>query len=444
MFPTLFGTDTPAPDEDQFEAESADAVAKEDRESEIDGEEPPCDPPTETISLECIDDRERALPVRQGDLTRLLLAEPGVSAEDREKLEQFGRLLGATFHSKFFTTLRELKETYAPLDPDADYVSLDGFSRVHDEESCKRFLKPFEAALIRANYNPLSREILEEAIMAPNETGLTYVPDFSLFDTMTVYVRGFTQLPREVRNIKTRFKKRTVLLDAYQRMVVALKFKENLDLGPLVRSDVLYLRMFKDVPHVDMEMHLPEQGTKVRMRKIDKAMIASPVATGIPTILAKILMAGFIPKALLIPMIVAPVSASVKSYFGFRQAKQKHLLTMIHRLYYLTLANNASVITRLVDSAEDEEYKESMLAYYFLHLGTRDGTPWTVATLDRHIEQFLRDRTNVMINFEVSDALSKLFRLGLAHRDHEGLLEATPIEQALQILKRWDDTELYS
>ncbi|MBV8228733.1 MAG: DUF3754 domain-containing protein, partial [Planctomycetaceae bacterium] len=38
-----------------------------------------------------------------------------------------------------------------------------------------------------------------------------------------------------------------------------------------VRSDVLYLRMFKDVPHVDMEMHLPERGTKVEMRWIDKA-----------------------------------------------------------------------------------------------------------------------------------------------------------------------------
>ena len=41
--------------------------------------------------------------------------------------------------------------------------------------------------------------------------------------------------------------------------------------------------MFKDVPHVDMEMHLPEQGTKVRMRWIDKAQIASPLVMGLPT-----------------------------------------------------------------------------------------------------------------------------------------------------------------
>ena len=57
-----------------------------------------------------------------------------------------------------------------------------------------------------------------------------------------------------------------MLLDAYQRLIIVLKFREGLELGPFVRSDVIYLRMFKDVPHVDMEMHLPEQGTKVKMR----------------------------------------------------------------------------------------------------------------------------------------------------------------------------------
>ncbi len=441
MLPMPFGTETPPPDEtdDDGDEDSVDLGVA----API-GDVDACDSETETFGLDCIDDRERALPVRQGDLTRLLLAEPGVSEVDREKLSEFGRLLAAAFHSKFFTTLRELKETYAPLDPDADYVQIEGHSRTLQESSFDAFMKPFESALERANYNTLSREILEQAIMAPNELGLTYVPDFSLFDHMTVYVRGFTQIAREIRSVKTRFKKRTVLLDAYARMVVALKFKPGFDLGPLVRSDVLYLRMFKDVPHVDMEMHLPEQGTRVRMRIFDKAMIASPVATGLPAILSKLLSVAIIPKMLLIPLIIAPVSAGVKSYFGFRQAKQKHLLTMIHRLYYLTLANNASVITRMVDSAEDEEYKEAMLAYYFLHLGAPDGTPWTVSRLDRHIETFLRDRTQVTINFEVADALSKLFRVGLAHRDTQGILEATPIDQALQILGKWDDTEFYS
>lgn len=393
--------------------------------------------------LEGVDDRERALPIRQGDLTRMLLAEPGLSQDDREKLKQFGRLLGAMFHAEFYQKLSDLKERYAPLDPDSDYVPLAEATRTVTDSSDEEFLPPFEEMLVRANYNVLALDVIEQAISAPNETGLTYVPDFSLFEHLRVYVRGFTQISRECRNMTTRFRRRRVTLDAYQRLVIALKFKPGMDLGPLVRSDVLYLRMFKDVPHVDMEMHLPEQGTKVRMRWIDKAQIASPVVMGIPAIVAKVLFAtlsGYGVAGLL----VAPISAGVNSFFGFQRAKQKHLYGMIYRLYYLTLANNASVLTRLIDSAEDEEYKEAMLAYFFLWRGEGGPTPWDVSRLDDHIEFYLKEKTGVSVNFEVADAMSKLLRLGLARRDHAGHLHALPIDQALLALdRRWDDTIHY-
>ena len=127
--------------------------------------------------------------------------------------------------------------------------------------------------------------------------------------------------------------------------------------------------MFKDVPHVDMEMHLPEQGTKVKMRWIDKAQIASPVVMGVPALTMKLLglsLAAMGNPMLLAPLAIAPISAGVNSFFGFQRAKHKHLSSMIRNLYYLTLANNGSVLTRLIDSAEEEEYKETMLAYFFL------------------------------------------------------------------------------
>ena len=68
---------------------------------------------------------------------------------------------------------------------------------------------------------------------------------------------------------------------------------------------------------------------------------------------------------------------------------------MIRNLYYLTLANNGSVLTRLIDSAEEEEYKETMLAYFFLWrtIGTAEG--WTMDELDRKIEGFLKEVTGL-------------------------------------------------
>lgn len=404
----------------------------------------PLDPDFE-FQLPGIDNRERSLPIRQGDLTRMLLAEPGLTPRERDRLGALGEILGSTFHSEFYGKLKELKELYAPLDPDSDYVTIKDHTKPLAANSDEAFLAPFGETLMRANYSLLDLDLIRAAISAPNEMGLTYIPDFSLFEHLKVWVRGYTRIRRDCRNMRTRFRKRTVHLDAYQRLVVALKFKPGIDLGPYVRSDVFYLRMFKDVPHVDMEMHLPEQGTKVRMRWIDKAQIASPLVMGIPTLMLKVLFASIFTPMALGGLVIAPITAGVNSFFGFHRAKQKHLNEMIHRLYYLTLANNASVLTRLIDSAEDEEYKEAMLAYFFLWRATGTNPPLTVHQIDLQIERYLKEKTDVEINFEVTDALDKLYRLGLASRDEKGGLHATPIEQALIALdQQWDRTFRYA
>ncbi len=413
---------------------------------EIGDEMPPL---SETLALPNIDSRERALPIRPGDLNRLLLAQPDMTDDERDKFAKLGPLLGSIFHSEFFVRLRELKELYSPLDPDSDYIKLAKHSRVRTENSDEEFLKPMAATLERANYRKLGIGIIEQAVMAPNETGLTYIPDFTQFEHLQIYARGYTQISRIIRSPRTRFRKRTMLLDAYQRLVIVLKFREGLDLGPFIRSDVVYIRMFKDVPHVDMEMHLPEQGTKVKMRWIDKAQIASPVVMGLPTLAMKIFsfsfMAAFANPMILAPLMAVPVTAGMNSFFGFHRAKHKHLASMIRNLYYLTLANNGSVLTRLIDSAEEEEYKETMLAYYFLWRRLKQAEDWTMEQLDASIENFLKSVSNVELNFEIADALGKLYRLGLARRDEQGRLHAVPIEEALVVLDRiWDNTFLYA
>ena len=397
-----------------------------------------------TFAIPSLDIREKALPIRPGDLTRLLLAQPGLTPEEHDGLSRFGPLLGAVFHNEFYERIRELKELYAPLDPDSDYVKIASHTRPRTEHSDEEFLPPFRATMNRANYRQLDVRVIQEAVEAPNELGLTYQPNFAQFEHLQVFVRGYTKIPRVFRGVKTRMRKRTVWLDAYQRMVVLLKFKPDPKLDPFVRSDVIYLRMFKDVPHVDMEMHLPEQGTKVRMRWIDKAQIASPMVTGLPTMVYKLLGAGMNPLVL-IPILVAPVVAGVNSFFGFQRAKHKHLSSMIRNLYYLTLANNSSVLTRIIDSAEEEEYKETMLAYFFLWRASVAGERPSGREIDGRVEAFLREVSGVELNFDISDALGKLFRLGLADRDESGALRVLGVQDALaQLDLRWDNAFHYA
>ena len=396
--------------------------------------------------LESADNREKALPIRPGDLTRLLLSDPTLTPAEALKLSDLCKIVAWTFHSDFYEKLRELKELYAPLDPDSDYINLEGHSMERTDHSDEDFLIPLELALDRANYRKLDIGVIREAVAAPNEVGLSYEPDFDLFEHLRIYARGFTQITRTVRSAKTRWRKKPVVLDAYQRLIVVLKFKEGLQLGPFVRSDCVYMRMFKDVPHVDMEMHLPEQGTRVKMRWTDKAQIASPLVPGLATLSMKIFYGVALTAItggnpfVIGTLIAAPISAGVNSFFGFRRARAKHLSNMIRNLYYLTLANNSSVLTKMIDSAEEEEYKEMMLAYYFLWRKSRESLAWTTDQLDVEIELFLKEKTGQELNFDVNDALTKLYHDNLAIRDSQGRLWPVPIDEGLRRLDvRWDN-----
>jgi hypothetical protein len=384
---------------------------------------------------------ERVIPLRPSDLERLLLADPRLDPRRRAAYGRLFRLLGAVLHHDYLAQLLRLKELYAPLDPDNDCLALPGFTPGATTESDDAFLRAFEELVLKANYRPLDLEYLKQAVAEPNELGLNYVPNFELFDHLRVWVRGRTTVTRKARSLRTRFRKAVVVQPAYQRMVVALKFRPGKHLGDHARANVLYLRLFKDVPHVDMEMHLPEQGTRVKMRMIDKAQIASPVAVGLPGLAMKLMGIGSIfllPTSVLLPLLIAPVSAGLNSFFGFQRAKQKHLHYMIRHLYYLTLANNASVITRLLDMAEEEEFKEAMLAYLLVAESSADHSP-RADQLDRAVEALLRDRAGVALDFEIGDALDKLFRLGLVRRRPDETLEALPPEPALARLdRRWD------
>ena len=185
--------------------------------------------------LEGIDNRERALPVRQGDLTRLLLGRAGACREgDRDHLAAFGRILGRDVPQR---VLREAPRAEGALRPARPRLRLRPPARTtpaaRPSASDEEFLVPFEATLVRANYRPpRPATSSRQAVSAPNEMGLTYMPDFSLFEHLKVYVRGYTRITRDCRNVQTRFRKRTVHLDAYQRLVVALKFKPDPKLGP--------------------------------------------------------------------------------------------------------------------------------------------------------------------------------------------------------------------
>src|SRR5713226_8860343 len=65
-------------------------------------------------------DREHFIPLRKSDLIDLLCADAELPPDQREPFRQFCLLVSATYHFEYHRRLEELKDAYAPFDPDAD------------------------------------------------------------------------------------------------------------------------------------------------------------------------------------------------------------------------------------------------------------------------------------------------------------------------------------
>lgn len=90
----------------------------------------------------------------------------------------------------------------------------------------------------------------------------------------------------------------------------------------------------------------------------------------------------------------------------------------------------------LIDTAEEEEFKEALLAYLFL---AQNEAGLTRRALDDAVELWLEKDWDCAIDFEVDDALDKLERWGLVQ--HQGnRLTALPLAEAKACLDHtWDN-----
>ena len=52
----------------------------------------------------------------------------------------------------------------------------------------------------------------------------------------------------------------------------------------------------------------------------------------------------------------------VKSFFGYLRTKDKYQLHLTRHLYYQNLGNNKGVLFRMIHDAEEQEFREAILA----------------------------------------------------------------------------------
>jgi hypothetical protein len=91
----------------------------------------------------------------------------------------------------------------------------------------------------------------------------------------------------------------------------------------------------------------------------------------------------------------------------------------------------------LIDSAEEEECKEALMAYYFL---LNSNKKMSEEILDNVIEEWMEIKHKTKIDFEVDDAIRKLEEKNLVIRDTNGILTALNLDEALSHMDYiWDN-----
>lgn len=431
-------------------------------------------------------ERGAFIPYRRSDLIKLCLEDGKLQGEKAQQFNQFCDLLAAFYHFKFHAYLERLKDNYAPFNPDSATQSY----RYDNKTRETQLIEDFETLLKRANYIPISYEILQEAIEERSLIDVKTKVDFDDFEQMVFYYRG--NISDVIKEKKFFFRTVEKNINMFERVVALIKFKDpkyfekpkfhffsSKDFSPEqqgFQAKKIYIYYYKNVPKFDMELLFPNIQTFMTLK--DRLFFLVPaIGATIP------LATRTLPKLVLVvetvifmlfgavtifgwqineqevrdfmPVLTAMLSLLVVlGSFAFRQySKYKSKLIRFRKsitdtLFFRNLANNSAAFNSLVDEAEEEECKEIILAYY--HLLTSD-RPLTPSQLDRRIETWMAENYQTYINFDINGPIDNLEKIKgdretpLLQRDEQGYCQVLPLLEAKALIDEiWDNIFDYS
>jgi len=407
--------------------------------------------PTELPPDEAAQPREHFIPIRKAELVRLLASDSSLVAADRQQFLDLCQLVGSTIHFHYHQKLEELKEAYFALDPDVDERTREASSQVLEDQHSDVVFTRFAELMERANFRRLSDEEVHSSLESTSQWGLNLKVDFKIFERLDVYARGDVIGKRTVRTWRNWYRESTVDVPTYQRLAVVFRLAEERPRKgtppkvPLHRP--IAVKLFKNIPKADLEMLLP--GTRVRMTLFDQGKILIPTLSGVGLALFKLFtraaataIAGFSGMFGFLFLLAGTIGYGVKAFLGYLNTKDKYQLSLTRSLYFQNLDNNSGVFFRLLDEAEEQEFREAVLAWWLLwrqRAGGDDGG-MTSRQIDRAAEKFLRERCNLKVDFEIDDALDKLRRHNLIEALPGEKWRAIAISAALYELDRaWDN-----
>jgi hypothetical protein len=139
--------------------------------------------------------------------------------------------------------------------------------------------------------------------------------------------------------------------------------------------------------------------------------------------------------------LAALIGFLMTQWVKYERRSLKYQKQITDNVYFHNVNNNAGIFDYIIGAAEQQECKEAFLAYHFL-LTAKE--PLEQAELDARVEDWLMKTFGFDIDFEVDDAVAKLERLGLLHRQGDKLSVLGMDDALARLDHRWDNFFTYN
>ena len=406
--------------------------------------------------------RDRVIPLRKSDIIDGLIAEGRLDEADQTRFRQLARMLGAVLHYEYLEELDRLRETYFYFDPEIDPHE---FGSAKDLGAAYRELSDeFVRVLTDANFIEVSHEDITKAFGERARVRVKIKAPVEDYRDVRMFRRGHHM---ETIKVPAWFglRRRPLEIMVYDDVVLMVATKPG-DMnsadkrralssarrgGQQVRSGAVLFKYFRHIARADLKALFPN--VRVVRSLFDHLALGVPAILGGVPILIKLastmtvlfLVAGFylglsgtIHDRDLEQALAALTGLLALGAFLLRQWGNFHRQSLIHQkqltdnIYYRNVNNNSGIFSYLIGEAEDQDWKEVLLAYYCL---LTEAGPVTREVLDARIEELLMRMIGISADFDVDHALSRLRGYDFIAETGGGV-SAVPLSDALERLDR--------
>jgi hypothetical protein len=405
--------------------------------------------------------RDRFIPLRKSDIVGGLVADGGLDAEKQASLRQFSRALSAIFHYRYFDELDRLREAYFHFDPELDPKAC---RPANDLDAAYRTLSDeFVRVVTEANFSEIPHD---EIIRAFAEHALVRVKikvPIQDYRDVRMFRRG---RHKETIDVPVWFglRRRSLEFDVYDDVVLMVatrpdgaasakprKARASGGRGrQTIRGGAVLFKYFRHIARGDLEALFPN--VRVVMSLFDRFALGVPaIVGGVPILikLASTLTVLFVVAGFYLGLngtmhdndteqaLAALSGLFALGAFVLRQWGNFHRQSLIHQkqltdnIYYRNVNNNSGIFNYIIGEAEEQDWKEALLAYYGLLTAE---APLARAALGARVEELLARMFGVVAAFEVEGALARLKDLDLLC-ETSGRFSVPPLPDALARLE---------